>query len=131
MRPSTTSPFPPARLRYPHLRAQPLLHCLPQLQLPLPLLQLQGLPQLLWLPRFLRPPLSLLHSPGLEPRYSLPLHPSRQELRCHLRRSGSPPDKSCPPSFRRCPEFPSIVPASFPRASRRRKSLPLRSSRWS
>src|SRR6266850_412482 len=111
MRPFTASPFPPARLRYLHLRAQPL---------PPSLLHLQGLPQFLSLPRFLRPPLSLLCSLGPEPRYSQPLHPSRQQLRCRFHRSGSPLDKSCRPSSRRCPEFPSIVPASFPRASRRR-----------
>src|SRR4029077_12048065 len=44
---------------------------------------------------------------------------SRQPPRPRLRRSDSRPDKSYPPSFRQCPEFPSTVPASCPRASRR------------
>src|SRR6266436_6538295 len=69
------------------------------------LLQCQPLPQRLPLSQCL----------PQEYRYSLPLRLSPL-LRHHLRRSDSPPDKSCPPSFRRCPESPSIARASSPRA---------------
>src|SRR6266436_8524150 len=110
MRPFTTSPLPPARL--PYLLAQPLLPSLPRPELLLPLPQIQGLlepPQ--QLRRFLRSPLLTLRLLRLVPQ-------SRQQLRCRLRRSGSLPDRSCPPSFRRCQESPSTVPASFLRVSR-------------
>src|SRR6266404_3201525 len=119
MRPFTTSPLPPARL--PYLLAQLLPPCLPQPELPQPLPRIRGLlgsPQ--QLRRFLRSPLLALRPVRLVPQSRKQLHPSRQQLRCRFRRSGSPPDKSCPPSFRRCPESPSTVPASFLRVSRRR-----------
>src|SRR5437016_3901748 len=69
----------------------------------------------------LQPYLAPLNSP-LSPLSHPPpqlLRLSRQPLRYRFRKSGSPPDKSCPPSFRQCPVFPSAAPASCPQASRR------------
>src|SRR3974390_258544 len=64
--------------------------------------------------QLLRPRLPL---PRLLPRFPPKLqsqrHPSRR-----FRRNGSRPDKSCRPSSRRCPEFPSIVPESWPQVAR-------------
>src|SRR6266849_8160366 len=99
-----------------HLRAlQPLplpkLARLGELARPDALLR-SFLPRLRLLPQ--RLPLS--QPLPLARRYSRPLRPS-PPLRHRLRRSGSPPDKSCPPSSRRCPGSPSIAPASSPRAS--------------
>src|SRR4029077_1750083 len=67
---------------------------------------------------------ALLHSPLARCRLPLPsrlcclrrVQPQRPPLR--LRRTGSPPDKSCPPSSRRFPESPSTAPASSPEVSR-------------
>src|ERR1700675_1456911 len=117
MRPFTTSPLPPACLRSRLARSLPV--SLPRPKLPEPLPRIRGLlrspqqPQgFLW---FLRSLLLELRPLRLVPQSRQRFHPARQQLRCRFRRSGSPPDKSCPPSFRQCPESPSIVPASFPR----------------
>src|SRR6266446_2771390 len=67
-------------------------------------------------PPELRPQLRLLPRELLR---SQQLRPWRQPLQCRPRKTDSRPDKSCPPSFPRCPEFPSTVPVSFQRASRR------------
>src|SRR6516165_3953805 len=67
------------------------------------------------------PPLQLLRLlllplPRLLPRVPR-LQPRRRPFR-HSRRNGSRPDKSCRPSSRRYPEFPSTVPESSPQAAR-------------
>src|SRR6266849_9955086 len=119
-----TLPLPAAPHSSCLLRTQPLLHfrflrfrlspILPQLQRParsqtppaLPLRQRQ-------MPRRSLLQQSPPHLPQLPlppaHRYSPPLRPP--PLHRRLRRTGSPPDKSCPPSSRRCQESPSTAPA--------------------
>src|SRR5215472_2375376 len=131
MRDFLQEPLPSVNLRLASLLAPPLLP--PPAQLPIRLLMplrsqfLSGLLQ------------RLPHSPGLHflrsrlrshPLHLPPLLLLQQRPRCSLRlqripqprlrrshRSGSRPGRSCPPFFRRCPESPSTVPASFPPAS--------------
>src|SRR5579859_611195 len=128
-----TLPLPAAPRRSCLPRIQPLLHFrfspaipvrpqrsarfLPPLRPRPPVLPLHLLPKpLRSLPRHW-PLLQQRSVPRLPParRCSLPLR--LQQLRRRLRRSDSPPDKSCPPSSRRCPESPSTVPASSPPTS--------------
>src|SRR5690242_12330353 len=97
---TTTSPLPlplsPRRLH--HWRALPLPPSLPPQelpQLPLPCLN-SPQPRPSHLQPQLQPPLP---HPLPELRCSQPLRPLRQPLRCRSHKSGSPPDKSCPPSF--------------------------------
>src|SRR5580698_11402870 len=70
---------------------------------------------------YFQPPLHLLRASlrlplPYRPYFPQPVLPPRHLLR--LRRTGSPPDRSCRPSSRRFPESPSTAPASSQRASR-------------
>src|SRR5258706_2360274 len=99
----------PARLQEP-LRALP--------RRLLPKLARRGEPR-----RSLPPPSPPLQQRFLRPRHLPQAHPYSRPLRPPalppLRRSGSPPDRLCPPSSRLCPESPSTAPASSPRVSPR------------
>src|SRR5215469_16319790 len=80
---------------------------------PLPRLPPSLLPRGLLLQPLRRPPRQLLSSLRSRHPHWQPPAPSRSH------RSGSRPDRFCPPSFRRFRESPSIVPGSSTRASRR------------
>src|SRR5713226_8647437 len=123
-----TLPLPAAPHRFHSLRTQPLLHFRFSLLIPARLQELlhshsRALPPAA--PhRFhsLRTqPLLLLHfrfSLVIPARLRELLHSHPRPLR-RLRRNDSRPDKFCPPSSRRCREFPSTAPASCRQVSRR------------
>src|SRR5260370_10076236 len=93
--------------------AQPRPHPLPSASLPL--VSLRPFP-------LFRQPSPLPQPASRRLRSAFPWLPQalwpRQPLRRRLHKSGSPPDKFYLPSFRLCPEFPSVARESSPRASR-------------